>query len=103
MHAERTGYESGDSSGQLDDGASGERIIPRQPRPGHSIMDCLMPATPPQPKNARVIRLFDYEEKSDARPREEAVKAVKEESPTRNREAARAARNQSLLAAAGLL
>ena len=101
MHAERQGYESSDSPGQSDDDATGLRIVPRQPESRHSIMDCLMPATPPQPKNARVIRLFDYEEKHEARPREESVKPAREESKTR--EAAKAARNTSLLAAAGLL
>ena len=100
MHAERAEYESSDTPGQLDDAASGQRMIP-QPRVGHSIMDCLMPATPPQPKNARVIRIFDYEEKHEVRPREESAKPAREES--RSREAAKAARNQSLLAAAGLV
>ena len=99
MHAERADYESSDAPGQSDVEATGQRIP--QPRLGHSIMDCLMPATPPQPKNARVIRLFDYEEKHEVRPREESAKPAKEES--RSREAAKAARNQSLLAAAGLV
>ena len=97
MHAERAEYESSDAPGQSDD-ATGQRMVPRA---AHSIMDCLMPATPPEPKNARVIRLFDYEEKHEARPREESAKPAKEES--RSREAAKAARNQSLLAAAGLV
>ena len=99
MHAEKQGYESSDLPGQSDDDATGARIA--EPQARHSIMDCLMPATPPQPKNARVIRLFDYEEKHETRPREESVKPAKEES--KSREAAKAARNTSLLAAAGLL
>lgn len=76
--------------------------------PGHSLLDVLMPATPPVPKNARVIRLFDYEAaKHDPRPPAEpaAIKApvdVPAPSAETKKEAAKAARNQSLLAAAKL-
>jgi len=60
-----------------------------------------MPANPPQPKNARIIRLFDYEAaKNDPQPAM-AVETPKPE-PT-PREAAKAARKLSLFAAAGLV
>lgn len=69
------------------------------PRFAHSLLDVLMPATPPEPKNARVIRLFDCEAaKGDPRPATLPV-AKREPSP---REAAKAARKLSLFAAAGL-
>ena len=68
------------------------------PRFGHSLLDVLMPATPPEPKNARVIRLFDCETVGGERPVAPRV-ARREPSP---REAAKAARKLSLFAAAGL-
>ena len=73
-------------------------------RLAHSLLSVLMPATPPQPKNARIIRLFDYEAaQSDPQPGN-AAKAVepKKQEPT-PREAAKAARKLSLFAAAGLV
>ena len=68
------------------------------PRFGHSLLDVLMPAKPPEPKNARVIRLFDCESVGGERPVTPQV-AKREPSP---REAAKAARKLSLFAAAGL-
>ena len=68
------------------------------PRLTHSLLDGLMPAKPPEPKNARVVRLFDYEGRDEARPA--SPQAAKRE-PT-PREAAKAARKLSLFAAAGL-
>jgi hypothetical protein len=68
---------------------------------GHSLLDVLLPATPPEPKNARVIRLFDIEGAAkDAQP------ATADAQPTRRearsgRRASRELRAQSLLAAAG--
>ena len=76
------------------------------PLPRHSLFAVLMPANPPEPKNARVIRLFDYEAaKNDPRPTvaEPPPPQPKPEPKNRDREAAKAARNQSLLAAAGFL
>ena len=74
----------------------------------HSLMSVLMPATPPQPKNARIIRLFDYEAaKNDPKPADAAgapeSEAPKAKPEPKSREAAKAARNQSLLAAARLI
>jgi hypothetical protein len=67
----------------------------------HSLLAVLMPANPPQPKNARIIRLFDYEAaKNDPQPAM-AVETPKQE-PT-PREAAKAARKLSLFVAAGLV
>ena len=74
-------------------------------RLAHSLLAVLMPANPPQPKNARVIRLFDYEAaKND--PQAGAASAqtqvqTQAQEPTA-REAAKAARKLSLFAAAGL-
>ena len=75
------------------------------PLPRHSLFAVLMPAKAPEPKNARVIRLFDYEAaKNDPRPTIEAAPPQpKPEPKTRDREAVKAARNQSLFAAAGFV
>jgi hypothetical protein len=68
-----------------------------------NIMDVLMPATPPEPKNARIIRQFDLEAaKNDARPAAEAPATNRSQPERRTREEARAFRNRSLRAAAGL-
>lgn len=70
----------------------------------HSLLDVLMPAKPPEPKNARVVRLFDYEARDEARPASPASPAspqIAKREPT-PREAAKAARKLSLFAAAGL-
>lgn len=92
-----------------------ELDVPGAQHVAHSLLSVLMPAKPPQPKNARVIRLFDYEAAkndpvcSDAatEPAADAPKAQAAPQPvaqvkpeTKNREAAKAARNQSLFAAA---
>src|SRR5688500_7358236 len=73
----------------------------------HSLLSVLLPAQPPEPKNARVIRLFDYEAaKNDPKPGVEAPAATaapKVKPDSKSREAAKAARNQSLLAAARLI
>ena len=69
---------------------------------GHSLLDVLMPATPPEPKNARVIRLFDTEAaKNDPQPGTFAAEPVRREARS-GRRASRELRSQSLLAAAGL-
>lgn len=68
-----------------------------------NIMDVLMPATPPEPKNARVVRQFDVETvKPDTRPAPEVAPAAKPRPERRSREEVRALRNRSLRAAAGL-
>jgi hypothetical protein len=68
---------------------------------GHSLLDVLMPANPPEPKNARVIRLFDIEgAKNDPKPQAMQVETVRREGRS-GRRASRELRNQSLLAAAG--
>ena len=74
----------------------------------HSLMAVLMPADPPKPKNARIIRLFDYEAaKNDPQPAGEPAIAApapeKAKPESKSREAAKAARNVSLLAAARLI
>lgn len=70
------------------------------------IMDVLFPARPPEPKNPRVIRRFDLEAaKNDPRPGEPAAPApAPKVNPAErlSREEAKALRNRSLLAAAGL-
>ena len=76
---------------------------------GHSLLNVLMPATPPEPKNARIIRLFDLEAaKYDPKPA--VAEPVQQQQPaesdakrdTRSRDAEREARRLSLKAAAGL-
>jgi hypothetical protein len=68
---------------------------------GHSLLDVLMPANPPEPKNARVIRLFDIEGgKNDPQPQDLRAQPVRREARS-GRRASRELRSQSLLAAAG--
>ena len=76
---------------------------------GHSLLDVLMPASPPEPKNARIIRLFDLEAaKYDPKPvaAEPAPQQPGADSDAkrdnRTRDAEREARRLSLRAAAGL-
>jgi hypothetical protein len=73
--------------------------------PAHSLLAVLMPATPPAPKNARVIRLFDLEAaKHDPRPGEPAPAAAAARTPAAKKENSRSAlreeRSKSLFAAA---
>lgn len=96
MHAELKAVDDGDTL----DSATPESFDP-SPRTAHSLMDVLMPANPPQPKNARIIRLFDIEAaKTDPDPAASPVEKTQQE--RKSREEARALRNRSLLAAAGL-
>ena len=67
--------------------------------PGHSLLDVLMPASPPEPKNARVIRLFDIEAKDQPAAGYQAAPVRRE--ARSGRRASRELRSQSLLAAAG--
>jgi len=68
--------------------------------PGHSLLDVLMPATPPEPKNARVIRLFDIEAGKNEQPQSYEAQPARREARS-GRRASRELRGQSLLAAAG--
>ena len=73
--------------------------------PAHSLLAVLMPANPPVPKNARVIRLFDIEAaKYDPRPGDPAPVAAAARAPAPKKENSRSAlreeRSKSLLAAA---
>ena len=64
-------------------------------------MSVLMPASPPEPKNARIVRLFDIEAaKYDPKPGEPATVAPARKEQQRNRAALRELRSQSLFAAA---
>ena len=68
-----------------------------------NIMDVLMPARPPEPKNARIVRRFDLEAaKTDARQLHEQASATGPRPERPSREEQRASRNRSLRAAAGL-
>ena len=67
---------------------------------GHSIIDVLMPANPPEPKNARVIRLFDIEGGKNEQPQAFQAEPVKRDARS-GRRASRELRSQSLRAAAG--
>jgi len=76
-----------------------EQVLPRS---AHNIMDVLLPATPPEPVNARVIRRFDLEAaKEDAR-RAASSPPKPPRRDARPRSQLREERNQSLLKAAGL-
>ena len=86
------GIEGDAGSGEVSGGAA-------RARPTHSLLDALMPANPPQPKNARVVRLFDYEAGRMDAPAPLPVEPAREPDA---RETARAARRLSLSAAAGL-
>lgn len=101
MHAELKAVDDGDTPREADSATPGVETFDASPRVAHSIMDVLMPAKPPQPKNARIIRLFDIEAaKNDPRPAASDVEKTQQE--RKNRDEARALRNRSLLAAAGL-
>ena len=100
MPAEKAGTEQGDDTQSHTQAEAAEPEVAAT-RFGN-IMDVLMPATPPEPKNARIIRQFDLEAaKTDERPVAE-VPSRKAQSERRSREEARALRNRSLRAAAGL-
>ena len=68
--------------------------------PGHSLLDVLMPANPPEPKNARVIRLFDIEGGKNEQPQGFQPAPARREVRS-GRRASRELRSQSLIAAAG--
>ena len=99
MHAEPALGEQGNETESRADSATAEREVTT--RFYGSLLDVLMPANPPEPKNARIVRQFDVEAaKTDARPAAEAPQGRAQE--RRSRKEARALRNRSLRAAAGL-
>jgi hypothetical protein len=100
MHAEPALMEQGEDTQSETQIEVAEREVARC---FGSIMDVLMPATPPEPKNARIVRQFDLEAaKTDARPMQEEPQPARPRPERRSREEARAFRNRSLRAAAGL-
>jgi hypothetical protein len=102
MHAESTAFDDGDTLKDAEIATPNEERCDASPRVAHSLLDALLPAKPPEPKNARIIRLFDIEAaKNDPLPvaSNEIQKAHHER---KNRDEVRAQRNRSLLAAAGL-
>lgn len=104
MHAEPAMIEQGDEPQSQTQTETAEREVVTSLY--GNIMDVLMPAKPPEPKNARIVRQFDLEAaKTDARPAaNEAAPAAarRPQHERRTREEARAFRNRSLRAAAGL-
>jgi hypothetical protein len=100
MHAEPTAFDEESTLNEPESATQAEASCDALPRV-HNIMDVLYPAKPPEPKNARIIRLFDIEAaKTDPRPAADNVEKAQQE--RKNRDDARALRNRSLLAAAGL-
>jgi hypothetical protein len=74
-------------------------VAARDSRLGHGLLNVLMPATPPEPKNARVVRLFDPEAgEGDGPP----IRSPATSPQQQRRDAVKAARNKSLFTAAGL-
>ena len=102
MNSEPVTTEHGDDTqSQMQDEAADHEVVACR---FGSLMDVLMPATPPEPKNARIVRQFDLEAaKTDAR-RVAETASVRGAQPEqrRTRAEARALRNRSLRAAAGL-
>lgn len=107
MHAEPAMTGQGDTT-QMEADAAGQEAAARF---FGGLMDVLMPAKPPEPKNARIVRQFDIEAtKSDPQPETraharpatlEAAAAKRPQPEQRTRQEARAHRNRSLRAAAG--
>lgn len=101
----------------------GDQATPELPLPAHNIMNVLLPARPPHPRNARVVRLFDIEAEASEPAQSEDISAesasaeaassdqgqapaANESGPKRHidpdsRAALRALRRRSLFAAAG--
>lgn len=118
MHADPVHEAGADSLSQQETELLSELDAPGIPHAAHSLLAVLMPAHPPEPKNARVIHLFDLDASGNEAVR--AAAAVPAEAPapqdgiaqaaaapakpeTKSRDAAKAARNQSLFAAARLV
>ena len=116
MHADPVHNADGASLTQEETELLSELDAPGVPHAAHSLLSVLMPAKPPEPKNARVIRLFDIDgDKNDSPSAEPAVlsqapapevaaqpAAAPAKPEPKSRDAAKAARNQSLFAAARL-
>ena len=104
MHAE---FKAADEFDPTSDATSASEDAASPPS-AHSLMAVLMPANPPQPKNARIIRLFDIEAaKYDPRPADAAAPqatAAAAPAPAPKKENSRSAlreeRSKSLFAAA---
>ena len=89
---------------EVDNEATVTEAVADSQQPRHSLLDALLPANPPEPKNPRIIRRFDLEAaKNDPKPGEPAAAEKPAVQPSRSREEARALRNRSLAAAAGLV
>ena len=102
MHAETAAFDDGDTLKEAEIATSKEERCDASLRMGHSLLDALLPANPPEPKNARIIRLFDIEAaKNDPLP-VAANEIQKAHHERKNRAEVRVQRNRSLLAAAGL-
>src|SRR5687768_15703970 len=98
MHADIVVPEQGDET-QM----QAEDAVREVARCFGNIMDVLMPARPPEPKHARIVRQFDLEaSKTDAGPMQGQAPATRSRPERASREEARALRNRSLRAAAGL-
>ncbi len=122
MHADPAHDADGASLTQEETDLLSALDVPGTRHAAHSLLSVLMPATPPEPKNARIIRLFDFDgDKNDAKPAEAAAAPEQDAAPQagdpqaaaaaaapakpepKSRDAAKAARNQSLFTAARLL
>lgn len=100
MHAEPAFIEEG---GDTQADAADAAEVEYQATLFGNFMDVLMPAKPPEPKNARIVRQFDLEAaKTDNCPAEPMTGSKRQQQDCRSREEARALRNRSLRAAAGL-
>lgn len=100
MHAEPALSEQGDDVQSQSDSTTAKREVTT--RFYGSLLDVLMPANPPEPKNARIVRRFDLEAaRTDALPAASDARDRKTQE-RRSREEVRALRNRSLRAAAGL-
>jgi len=101
MHAEAVMTEQSDDTELQSQGEFAKRKIVAGF--SSSLLDVLMPRTPPEPKNARIVRQFDLEAaKNDEGPVTETAPARRPQPERRTRAEARALRNRSLAAAAGL-
>ena len=100
MHAEPALMEQVE---EMQSGMDAEIVERQVARCFGNIMDVLMPAKPPVPKNARIVRQFDLEAaKTDSHPVQVEAAPERARPERRSREETRALRNRSLAAAAGL-
>ena len=101
MHSEPKVFDDGGTPSDAESAMPAEDNFDAAPRVIHSLLDVLLPAKPPEPKNARIIRLFDIEAgKNDPRPASDEIGKPQQE--RKSRDEARALRNRSLFTAAGL-